>query len=67
MSEIHCHRCGGFIGNPAGTTFREASMMAPPAVPHSAMCVCSDAVVYGRAPAALELADMYGLTSASRN
>lgn len=67
MPEIHCHRCGGFIGNPAGTTYREASTVAPPAAPHSGMCVCGDAVVYGPAPTAQEPPGVYRLRSASRN
>lgn len=61
MLEIHCHRCGGFIGNPAGTTYREASMGTPPVAPHSGMCVCAEATVYGSEPR------VYHIRSASRN
>jgi len=50
MLEIHCHRCGGFISNPAGTTYREAPAAALPMSPHTGLCVCGDAVVYGPAP-----------------
>lgn len=67
MSEIHCHRCGGFIGNPAGTTYRQASSGTPPAAPHSGMCVCSDAVVYAPTPTAQEHRGVYRIRSASRN
>ena len=42
MLELHCQRCGGFIGNPAGTTYREASTATPPVPPHSGFCVCGD-------------------------
>ena len=52
MLEIHCHRCGGFIDNPVGTTYREASMGTPPAVPHSGLCTCRDALVFGATPEA---------------
>ena len=37
MSEIHCHRCGGFIGNLAGTRYREASTATPPVAAHGAL------------------------------
>ena len=69
MLEIHCHRCGGFIGNPAGTTYREAPNPAPPVVPHSGMCVCGEATVYGPAPesAGTELRGVHRIRSASRN
>ena len=46
MLELHCQRCGGFIGNPAGTTYREASKATPPVPPHSGSCVCGDPVVF---------------------
>jgi len=69
MLEIHCHRCGGFIGNPAGTTYREAPNPAPPVVPHSGMCVCGEATVYGPAPesAGTGLHGVHRIRSASRN
>lgn len=69
MLEIHCHRCGGFIGNPAGTTYREASMGTPPAAPHSALCVCGVSTVYGVAPEtpARGLRGVHHIRSASRN
>jgi hypothetical protein len=66
---LHCQRCGGFIGNPAGTTYREASMATPPAPPHSGMCVCGDATVDGPAPesAPHALRGVHRIRSASRN
>ena len=69
MLEIHCHRCGGFIGNPAGTTYREASATTPPVSPHSGLCVCGKPVVFGPAPeaAAGGLGGVHHLRSASRN
>jgi len=69
MLEIHCHRCGGFIGNPAGTTYREAPNPTPPVVPHSGMCVCGAATVYGATPenAATGLRGVHRIRSASRN
>lgn len=68
MLEIHCHRCGGFIGNPAGTTYREASASTPPVSPHSGLCVCGKPVVYGPAPEpAAALGGVHHLRSASRN
>jgi hypothetical protein len=68
MLEIHCHRCGGFIGNPAGTSYREAPMAAPPVAPHSGMCVCRAATVYGPAPEGVAgLRGVHRIRSASRN
>ena len=65
MLEIHCHRCGGFIGNPAGTTYREASMATPPVAPHSGLCVCREPTVYGAAPTGVS--GVHRIRSASRN
>jgi len=69
MLDIHCHRCGGFIGNPAGTTYREAPMTTPPAVPHSGLCVCRASIVNGPAPATVAdgLRGVHRIRSASRN
>ena len=33
MLELYCQRCGGLIGNPAGTTYPEASAATPPVPP----------------------------------
>jgi hypothetical protein len=67
--DIHCHRCGGFIGNPEGTTYREPSVTTPPVVPHSALCGCAHALVYGPKPKTGEhiLRGLHHLRSASRN
>ena len=59
MLDLHCQRCGGLIGNPAGTPYREASNATPP-VP----------VVYGpREPSLWELqgGGVHRIRSASRN
>jgi len=65
MPTVHCHLCGGFIANPAGTTYRAPDPSAPSAaVPHSALCACEHAVVYGIAPATMPL---QRIRSASRN
>jgi len=65
MLEIHCHRCGGFIGHPAGTMYREASMGTPPAAPHSGMCVCGAPTVTGPEP--VTASRVHHIRSASRN
>jgi len=68
MADIHCHRCGGFIGSPEGTTYREPSMTTPPVVPHSAMCLCDHSLVYGSKPKlASTLRGVHHIRSASRN
>jgi len=60
--DIHCHRCGGFIDNPAGTTYREPSVATPPAIPHSGLCNCEHSLVYQPKPGV-----EHRLRSASRN
>jgi hypothetical protein len=60
--DIHCHRCGGFIGNPDGTTYREPSLASPPAIPHSGLCRCEHSLVYQPTAEAAQ-----ALRSASRN
>ena len=46
MNEIHCHNCGGFITDPSSVSY-QAPSAAQPASPHSALCQCIPAVVYG--------------------
>ena len=46
MLELHCQRCGGVVANPAGTTYREASIATPPVAPHSGACLCGDPPLY---------------------
>jgi hypothetical protein len=50
MSEMHCHTCGGFISVPNGTSYRTLSDDMSVAVPHSALCTCTQAIVYGLPP-----------------
>ena len=70
MLEFHCQRCGGSIGNPAGTTYREASTATPPVRLHNG-CVCGDPVLDGpaREPSLWERqgGGVHRLRSASRN
>jgi hypothetical protein len=71
MLELHCQRCGGFIGNPAGTTYPGASTATPPVPPHNGLCVCGD--LGGRTPARepslweLQGGGVHRIRSASRN
>lgn len=73
MAEIHCHRCGGFIANPAGTTYQGPSDATPapsPVMPHSSLCTCERSLVYGAPPgyaSSPELRSVHRLRSASRN
>lgn len=66
MLTIHCHTCGGFIANPEGTRYREPNAATPPVVPHSALCSCEHAIVYGSAPAR-GLRGVHHIRSTSRN
>ena len=66
----HCHRCGGFIASPGGTTYREPSPATPVASTHSALCLCDQALIYGSSPAAArerQLRGVHHIRSASRN
>ena len=67
MPTIHCHICGGFIGNPARTTYRVPDAAIPPVVPHSALCVCDHPVVYGTPEPGQALRGVHHIRSASRN
>ena len=63
MLELHCQRCGGLSGNPAGTTYREASTTMPPVPLHVGRCVCANP------PSLWELqgGGVHRIRSASRN
>ena len=66
----HCHRCGGFIASPGGTTYRPPSPATPVATPHSALCLCDHALIYGPSPnreSERQLRGVHHLRSASRN
>jgi len=68
MASIHCHVCGGFIANPAGTKYRSPSGAPQAAAPHSAFCMCDHAVIYGLAPEPTSsLRGVHRIRSASRN
>lgn len=71
MLEHHCPHCGGLIGNPAETTYPEASTATPPVPPHSGTCGCGDPVVDGpaRGPSLWELqgGGVHRIRSAARN
>ncbi len=47
MQETHCHVCGGRIIDPATVSYRLASSAVVPAAPHSTLCPCTPAIVYG--------------------
>jgi hypothetical protein len=53
MSEIHCHRCGGFITDRASVSYRLPTDGAVTAGSHSALCSCNASVVYGPKPGSL--------------
>jgi hypothetical protein len=50
MNEIHCHVCGGFIKDPANVSYRKSPEGTIAAGPHSAICPCTPAIVYGISP-----------------
>ncbi len=62
MLELHCQRCGGFTGNPAGTTYRGEASTATPPVPLTSLCVCGEPSLWDR-----QGGGVHRLRSASRN
>ncbi len=50
MLEIHCHTCGGFIAEPGVISYRQPSDATLLAAPHTGLCSCSPAIVYGPPP-----------------
>ncbi len=50
MVEIHCHSCGGFIGDPRRISYRFPLNPAHVATPHTRLCSCSWPIVYGPPP-----------------
>jgi hypothetical protein len=48
--EIHCHACGGFIGDPSYVSYRLPTPAAPAAIPRSGLCTCGPPIVYGPPP-----------------
>jgi len=47
MNQIHCHVCGGFVTDPAAVSYRRPVRSVVAAQPHSGLCPCAPAVVYG--------------------
>ena len=62
MLELHCRRCGGLIGNPAGMTYPEASSSTPPVPLPVRSCVCGEASLWE-----LQGGGVHRIRSASRN
>jgi hypothetical protein len=50
MVEIHCHVCGGFIGDTATIAYRRPLDTVHTAVPRTALCECLPPIVYGPPP-----------------
>ena len=55
MNEIHCHMCGGFIGDTGLIAYRMPLDPGSVAEPRSALCTCARPILYGApaGPAAL--------------
>jgi hypothetical protein len=64
MSEIHCHSCGGLITDPGAVSYQVPSG-AEPAIPHTALCACIPAVIYGASPGYLSWPGLTNLSSPS--
>jgi len=50
MREIHCHNCGGFIGDERPVCYELPLEKVRVAVPRSELCRCPQPVVYGPPP-----------------
>ena len=50
MVDIHCHTCGGFIGDPGPISYRVPLNPEDLAIPHSGLCACAPPIVYGPPP-----------------
>lgn len=50
MDEIHCHCCGGFIGDDRPVSYELPLEKVRLAVPSSILCACAQPVVYGAPP-----------------
>jgi hypothetical protein len=55
MTEIHCHNCGGFIGDERPVVYDIPREKVRLAVPHSDLCRCPQPVVYAAPPEPLEI------------
>lgn len=49
MIQIHCHACGGFIGDPTFISYRLPTPNGL-AAPRSGLCTCGAPIVYGPPP-----------------
>ena len=47
MNVIHCHVCGGSVGDPATVSYRVATAAVIVPQPRVAPCSCATAIVYG--------------------
>ena len=47
MTKIHCHTCGGCISDPTTVSYRLPDGTGAVAAPHTGLCSCAPAIVYG--------------------
>ena len=50
MEQIHCHACGGFIGDARAVAYRLPLEPGRVSDPRSALCECATPTVYGAPP-----------------
>ena len=50
MTDIHCHTCGGFISEPVLISYRLPLSGGEAASPHTSLCECTPAIIYGPPP-----------------
>jgi hypothetical protein len=58
MIDIHCHACGGFISDPDRISHRTPGGTVAIATPRSAVCTCSESVVFGPPSGYASIPDM---------
>ena len=50
MMQIHCHACGGFMGDLSSISYRLLRPAEAAAAPRSGLCTCGAPIVYGPDP-----------------
>ena len=65
MNEIHCHTCGGLVGDPATVSHRLASAAIVPALPQGTRCQCTPPIVFGPPSGYMSWPGLPGMTKAT--
>jgi hypothetical protein len=50
MNAIHCHHCGGFIGDDRSVRYEVPTEKVLLAMPHTDLCRCESPLIYSQPP-----------------